>query len=314
MTQDAPLSWLLLIHHFPRDPGSLRVKVWRRLQSVGAIAIKNSVYVLPNSDETREDFEWVLREIQGGSAEAVILEARFVDGMDDREVRALFDAARDADYAALADDARALDAAGREELAPALQRLRKRLSEVEAIDFFGASGRETAAGLIEELAARLAAPVDSPREGERMQQTSLDDLKGKVWVTRRNVHVDRISTAWLIRRFIDPGATFKFTDRRTYAPAAGEIRFDMYEAEFTHEGSRCTFEVLLRHTGIDDPALQRVAEVVHDIDLKENQYAHAETPGIATLIAGISALDDDMARIERGAAMFDDLYQSAKVR
>ena len=130
-----------------------------------------------------------------------------------------------------------------------------------------------------------------------------------MWVTRAGVHIDRIASAWLIRRFIDPEAKFRFVSGRTHQPARGEIRFDMFDAEFTHVGDRCTFEVLLDATRSSDRALRAIAEIVHDIDLKEERYRRAETHGVAALVDGIAlAHPDDDARIDRAAAALDDLY------
>ena len=133
---------------------------------------------------------------------------------------------------------------------------------------------------------------------------------GRTWVTRRGVHVDRIASAWLIRRFIDPEARFKFVSDKGYVPEPGEIRFDMFEAEYTHEGDHCTFEVLLARLCQPEPALQAIAEIVHDIDLKDGKFGREEAAGIKTLIAGIAAAtDDDNRRLERGATVFEDLYK-----
>src|SRR5262249_7009043 len=111
MAENSEPRWLLLIHQVPPKPAYFRVKVWRRLQRLGAVAIKNSVYVLPRTEQTYEDFEWVMREIIEGGGDASICEARFVEGLSDEQVEALFHAARDADYARLAEDLRKLFAA-----------------------------------------------------------------------------------------------------------------------------------------------------------------------------------------------------------
>ncbi|HVG44561.1 MAG TPA: chromate resistance protein ChrB domain-containing protein, partial [Longimicrobium sp.] len=139
-----------------------------------------------------------------------------------------------------------------------------------------------------------------------------EELRGRTWVTRSGVFVDRIASAWLIRRFVDPEAHFRFIGEAKHRPAPDEVRFDMFEAEFTHEGDRCTFEVLLERLGLhDDGALAAVAEVVHDIDLKDGKFGRPETPGIELLLAGIARAEpDDERRIERGAALFDALYAS----
>ena len=238
-------SWLLLIHQLPAKPAYLRVKIWRRLQDLGAVAVKNAVHALPMNEETQEDFEWLLREIQEGGGEAFLCEARLIDGLSDEEVRALFDRARDADYAKVVKDARALakslrpnaKSAALAEFRVQVARLHKRLAEVVAVDFFGAIGRETAEGMIKNLEARL-------NEGEAVTNKTTADsgaspfgtLRNRTWVTRQGVYVDRIASAWLIRRFIDPEARFKFVSGKGYRPYEGELRFDMFEAEFTHEG------------------------------------------------------------------------------
>src|SRR5215468_3059747 len=157
-------SWLLLMHQIPPKPGYLRVKIWRRLQALGAVAIKNSVYALPNNDETREDFEWVLREIVKEGGEATLCEARLIDGLSDEEVQRSFDAARDADYAEIVEAARKLEPelprkgiAGerRFQLEADVARLRRRLTEIGRIDFFAAPSREAAEGRVSDLEARL---------------------------------------------------------------------------------------------------------------------------------------------------------------
>jgi hypothetical protein len=311
--------WLLLIHQIPPRPSYLRVKVGRRLQGLGAVAVKNSVYVLPRSDQATEDFQWVRREIVAGGGEASVCEARFVEGLSDGAVQALFDAAREADYESLAREARRLQAAvarrrqrrsGTKESAPArLARLRKRLGELAAIDFFGASGRGTVEGLLSSVETSLR-PVDDSKQAP---VTPTEELRGRTWVTRSGVHVDRIASAWLIRRFIDPEARFKLVPGHEYSPEPGELRFDMFEGEFTHEGELCTFEVLVRRLGAGDPALRQVAEIVHDIDFKDGRFGRPEAAGIDHLITGIAMRHrEDEARLREGGAAFESLYEYFK--
>jgi hypothetical protein len=307
--------WLLLIHQLPAKPAYPRVKVWRRLQGIGAVAVKATVYALPATAEAQEDFEWLLREITQAGGEAVVCEARFVDGLTDQEVRALFDRARDADYEELAKEVRAVAAAlgddpepeRRAEAKAQLARLKARLAQITAIDFFGADGREAAEGILLEFERRLR-QEEAPPEPTAVAP-GLGELTGRTWVTRTGVHVDRIASAWLIRRFVDPQARFKFVPAKGYVAEPGELRFDMFEAEFTHEGDRCTFEVLLARLGFGEPALRAIAEIVHDIDLKDGKFARAEAEGIRTLIAGIcAAAGADEERLARGGAVFEDLY------
>src|SRR5437016_4242565 len=314
--------WLMLIHQLPPKPDYFRVKVWRRLQRLGAVAIKNSVYVLPKNEQTQEDFQWMLREIVEGGGEASLCEARFVEGLSDDQVEALFQATRGAEYDQIAEEARRLseiplpvsqvEETRRTQLEIDLARLQRRLAEVVAIDFFGAPGREAAEGLVSGVAGR----VRDKRLGKQTMTATVsrrEDFQGKLWVTRKGIHVDRMASAWFIRRFIDSGARFKFVPPKGYKPLPDELRFDMFEAEFTHEGDRCTLEVLIQRTGINDPAVRPIAEIVHDIDLKDSKFGRQETPGIERLIAGIAmAHKDDETRLARGTAVFDDLYEYFK--
>src|SRR5215470_1383248 len=312
-------SWLLLIHQLPAKPAYLRVKIWRRLQGIGAIAVKNAVHALPTSEGTQEDFEWLLREIVEGGGEAFLCETRLIDGLSDEEVRRLFDQARDADYQEIAKDARALikslrpnlklDAINERRVQAA--RLRKRLAEVAEIDFFGAIGREAAERLLRDVETRLIEDVPVEKNVKADPKASaLAMLRNRTWVTRQGVHIDRIGSAWLIRRFIDPDARFKFVSGKGYRPSEGELRFDMFQAEFTHEGDKCTFEVLLDRAALKDPALRAIAEIIHDIDLRDGKYGRDEAVGIRTLIDGIAlTTPDDQERIARGTEVFNNLYE-----
>lgn len=314
---NTPATWLLLIHQIPPKPDYLRVKARRRLQRIGAVAVKNSVYVLPRGDQCLEDFQWVLREIVDVGGKGAICEASFVDGISTPDVEALFQAARDDDFREIADEAAALNDSvksddslveRRPETQATLARLTKRLDDTVAIDFFGAPGRAQAEQIVRALAARLRVQTPSlPQETPTVDEQP----RGKTWVTRQGVRVDRIASAWLIRRFIDPDAVFRFVLEREHRPQAGELRFDMYEGEFTHEGDRCTFEVLCERFGLHQPGLAPLAEIIHDLDLKDGKYGRAEKAGVERMIAGLvagHARDED--RLARGFAFLDDLHAS----
>jgi hypothetical protein len=321
MTECVEGRWLLLIHQIPPKPGYLRVKIWRRLQGLGAVAIKNSVYVIPRTDQTLEDFHWVLEEIVHAGAEASICTASFVEGLTDNQVEALFHEARDADYAQIADEAHgALDAAPSSSVmtdeehansVAVLNRLKKRFTALVNLDFFGAPGREKAAALMRELEERLEVAGKRFAGGkEDREKPGLDQLLGRTWVTRKGVYVDRIGCAWLIRRFIDPAARFRFVSERGYRPRRGEMRFDMFEGEFTHEGGLCTFEVLVNRFFSTDQALLRLSKVVHDIDLKEQKSPRPEAAGMSALLDGMTSMNkSDEDRLERGSILFDNLYE-----
>ncbi len=306
--------WLLLIHQIPPKPAYLRVKVGRRLHRLGALAIKNTVYALPRNDEAHEHFQWVLREIREGGGDATICEARFVDGLRDEDVEKLFNDARNAEYREVAGLAQGLasrirrreDGELRSEVQAELGRLAKRLAEVRETDFFGAPARPAAERALAALEERLKSPGATPAKGPSVRP---EDCRGRTWVTRKGIHIDRMASAWLIRRFIDPEARFLFVPGKGYTPKRGELRFDMFEGEFTHEGDNCTFETLMARMNLKDPALRAIAEIVHDIDLKDGKFRREEASGIDRLVAGICmAHKEDGARLARASAVFEDLY------
>ena len=309
-------GWLLLIHQIPPKPNYFRVKIWRRLQKLGAVAIKNSVYALPSSDQAQEDLNWVLREIVEGGGDASLVDARLIEGLNDEQVKEMFRAARDADYQAVASEARELARTlprkgevaedKRAEMEPSVARLRKRAADIAAIDFFHARSRETVDGLLSELEQRLAFRES---ENEPADAGPVERPRRATWVTRTGIHVDRMASAWLIRRFIDPEAKFKFVGAREYRHKQGELRFDMFDGEYTHKGELCTFEVLLQRSGLDDPALMAIGEIVHDIDVRDEKFQRAETAGVRSQITGVAtAHRADLERIAAATPIFDALY------
>ncbi len=315
-------KWLLLIHQIPPKPGYLRVKIWRRLQSLGAVAIKNSVYVIPRNEQTLEDFQWVLREIVQSGAEASICAANFLDGLSDDQIEAIFQAARQADYAQMIEDAQeALDSAPSagsitpedlQGLDGVLSRLKRRYSAVSSIDFFGAPGREETSRLLD----RIESLLSQVRSGEHAKNTGAEsfDLSayhGRTWVTRKGVYIDRMASAWLIRRFIDPAASFRFVSERSYRSKEGELRFDMFDGEFTHEGDKCTFEVLVERFLINDKAVTKIARIIRELDLKQTPFRIDESAGVLALIDGMAAtVKSDEIRLEKSSTMFNDLYEN----
>jgi hypothetical protein len=300
--------WLLLIHQIPPKPDYFRVKVRRRLERIGAVALKNSVYVLPHRAESLEDFRWLLREIVSEGGEATLCEAGLVEGISHSELEALFRAAREPDYAEIVTAAERLASTPADpgeaaaNLEAELVRLRRQLEAIQTIDYFGAASRAAAERALARLEDRLT-------RGSTAAGKGVDRMRGLTWVTRADVYVDRIASAWLVRRFIDPMAPFKFIGAKIYQPKEGEVRFDMFEAEYTHDGDRCTFETLLMRAGLRDRGLRAVGEIVHDIDLKDAKFGREETPGIAALLRGlVRTYPDDASRLKHGAALFDQLY------
>jgi hypothetical protein len=302
-------DWLLLVHQIPPKPAYLRAKVMRRLVQLGAIPLKKSAYLLPAGDGPLEDFEWLRREIVEQGGDAWILQGSLRAGLTNEEARDAFRRARAAEFAALTEEARVLldrtrnSEPDRDGLTTEWRRLGRRVHAAARVDFFDAPGREELEVLMETIDRTL-------HPAQRPEATAAEALRGRTWMTRPGVKVDRISSAWLIRRFIDPAATFVFADSAGGAPAVDVVRFDTFEGEFTHDGDLCTFEVLLRaSTRPEDPALQAISQIVHDLDLKDDRYQRPETSGIGAMIHGITMRHaDDHRRLAEGATLLDALY------
>jgi hypothetical protein len=306
----------MLMPNLPGKATTQRVRIWRRLQAVGAVAVRPSVYVLPARDECLETFQWIAREIAELGGQTSLCEGRFLDGVTDDEIQRKFVEARTADYAGLAAESRALSKtlqrkrlSGAElaKLDTELTKAKRRFEEIKAVDFYDAPGREGVEGLLAGIERTQLA-----RRGPKTGPSKLEPATrphGATWVTRTGVHVDRIACAWLIRRFIDPAAKLKFVAPKGYEPLAGELRFDMFEAEFTHVGDRCSFEVLLERMRIEDPALVPIAEIVHELDVRDGKFSRAEAAGVHAQIAGVCiAHREDLARIAAAVPLFESLH------
>src|SRR5262245_42814746 len=315
-------EWLLLLYLLPARHAPARVQAWRRLQRLGAVPLKNSAYVLPYSPEAREDFEWIKNDIVSIGGQAMVLTAGAPEAATRDESVQAFQSARADVFAALADDAATLlersspPARGRAKRASAravkqaARRLRERFGDAVRVDFFGAPGRDRVADLLERIEQRSrkgAAVKDA-------EQTTINpkQYRGRTWLTRPRPGVDRMSSAWLIRRFIDPRAKFAFGDPQKPRPR-GAVSFDTFDADFGHQGSHCTFETLCDRFGIRDEGARWIGRIVHDLDLKEDTYREVEGVAVGRLVDGLRQIHrDDRTLLDNGIMTFEALYQSFK--
>ena len=300
----------MLITAVPSKPDYLRVKLRRRVQRLGAVGLKGAVYVLPETPDGLESFQWLRREILADGGEATVCLAQLVDGMSDADVIALFNQDRDAEYQAFVTACRDFEAgwpasaAGDDAVRPTLiaerARLHRRLEEILARDYFIAAHREDAMQAIERIAVLdIAAPKVTTG------QSASAAYHGRTWATRAGVKVDRIASAWLILKRIDPAAKFAFVAQGDPVPK-GSVQFDMFDGEFTHDGDRCTFEVLLDRFAITEQALVTLGQMVHDIDLHDDAFGRPETAGLAAMINGVvSRIASDDERLIEGARLLD---------
>lgn len=298
-------GWLLLLLSLPPRPSSLRVRAWRRLRVLGAVPLKSGAYLLPDSTERYEQFQWLAQEIQRDGGEATLLRVDRIENMKQPDVVRLFQEVRNQEYAGLAERYRKLLKGRRPRLDEELARLAREMDRITEIDFFEAPGRREVERAREAVEQRTAA--GRARPAGAAPPLDLEALKGRRWVTRPRPHVDRIASAWLIKRFVDPEAEFIFAPPDQIPGDA--IPFDMAGADFGHHGEDCTFETLLRRAGLRDRKLAILAEIVHEADLKDQKFAREEARGIDLALRSLlSAIKDDHEALAHGLILFDGLY------
>ena len=302
----------------PSEPSNLRVRTWRRLQHLGAVAIKQAVYVLPDSPGAREDFQWLKTEIESAGGQASVFAADSIDSWSDDSLIQEFRASRQRAYAEIAAEvevvlrrvaSRRKTTTWRTATARVVDAFRERVAGIDRVDFFGSAGRDRVVTLVEQLAAdetRTAGPSARDTSAGTSQKTP----RAALWVTRPRPGVDRMASAWLIRRFIDSKARFAFASDPAAAPDAA-IPFDMFGVEFSHHGEHCTFETLCERFGIVDSGVKKIAAIVHDLDLKDGRFGASEAPTIGQLVDGLQlSTGEDDELLERGVTLFDALHRS----
>jgi hypothetical protein len=310
------VEWMAFSYSLPAKSGSsTRVTLWRQLRRLGAVSPAGSLYLLPAGDEAVEAFQWMTEEVRQAGGDALALRASRFDGLGDAQLIGLFNAARGAEYAELDEQAAALEQTVRaamepkeqDKIAEALARLRRRHAEIARVDYFGCPAGQA-------LAARLARIEMALRSGEEsppaVAPASREEYQARRWVSRSRPHVDRLACAWMIRRFINPDAQIRYAT----TPEPDEVPFDMAEGGFGHQGNLCTFETMLLAFGLDDPALRGLAEIVHEIDLRDGRYLRPETAGIDAVLRGWQRAGLTDAELERrGVALFEALYAARLV-
>ena len=290
-----------------------RVKFWRRLKKFGTIQLKNSTYVLPDEPVHYERFQWIAKEIVDTGGEATLVRVKDIEGMPYAAVVALFNDARSRDYDELVEPFNLLikDTKTRKKLPEAfanqLQKLRQRFEEIRGIDYFESSRGEDLHRLLQK-AESVGPPIKRPETKNRLRA---EDYRSKLWITRPRPEIDRVGSAWLIRKFIDPDAKFVFANTPAETPEA--IPYDMFEVEFSHHGDCCTFETLIERFGIRDRAVRRLAELIHDADLEDDKFHRLEGFGVEKIFKGLAKQGlTDHEILSKGFECFEALYAQFK--
>ncbi len=319
-------GWLLFFYSAPSKPVSNRMKIWRKLIGAGAVQMKGAVYILPFSDDNYEFFQWLVSEVAGMKGDAAFVRIEKMDSMKDEEIIALFNRQREESYKiigkAVEDIERRLNSIRKganarniKGLSGQFNKLLKEFDEIKRIDFFSSREGGALSGRMKHVQTEIKdlSGVETEKGSPAtVIRKAVDDYQGKVWITRKRPFIDRMASAWLIKRFIDKNAAFDFVDEKDQETIGkGHVTFDIRGGEFTHVGDMCTFEVLVRVFGLKDKALKKIAEIVHDLDMKDEKYNSAEAKGLEDILSGIrKTAKDDMEALERGMVVFEMLYIS----
>jgi hypothetical protein len=315
------MRWLTLLMTLPPTPTRHRVGVWRKLQRMGAVRLRGSAWILPANEETTELFQWLVQEVQTFRGEATLLHVDRIENMPEEQVRALFHTARAAEYQAVMQGCREILSQLDRDLAKhrgsvaqlrgKLDALKRELDRIRTIDYVRTPQGDRARTLWETTAKRLRTTETRPRAAVGGRHRSALPPRGSAWVTRPRPHIDRIASAWLIKRFCDPDAKFAFADAADAARKG--IPFDVLGADFGHHGEDCTFETLIKRFGLKDRRVRGIAEIVHEADLHDGKFTRPEATGLDLAIKGLAAgTQDDHELLERGMAIFDGLYSVLK--
>jgi len=308
------MDWLLFVHSLPGQNGALRISTWRSLQAVGAGSLRDGVSVLPDRPEFADALGRLQRDIQTSGGTAHVLRVPGASEAADAELRVLFNRAKD--YATIvADVERTLSGLGHSSESEARRNARqhaRELTRIEASDFFGSDGRDRAQVLVASLSDAITkrfSPDEPVAVIAPIPQLSAEAYRKRVWVTRSHMWVDRVACAWLIRRFVDPDATFRWLDDVREAPADA-VGFDYDGAAFTHVGDLTTFEAIAASFGLrEHPALARIGGIVHALDI--GGPAVPEAPGFEAVLAGMrDRARDDAELLEKMGAVLDALHDA----
>jgi hypothetical protein len=313
MSDKTPGSWLFLLFNLPAKQSSDRVKIWRRLKKFGSVQLKTSTYVLPDEPVHYERFQWLAKEIVDTGGEATLVRVKDIEGMPHAAIVAMFNDARARDYDELFEPLNLLikDSKARkqspETFSNQLQKLRQRFQEIRDVDYFKSSRGEDLQRHLQKPEA-LESPSTRPETKVRLRA---EDYRGKTWITRPRPEIDRVGSAWLIRKFIDPSAKFVFANTPADFPKA--IPYDMFEVDLSHHGDYCTFETLIQRFGIRDRAVLRLAELIHDADVEDDKFRRVEGFGVEQIFKGWAKQGlSDQEILAKGFECFDALYAQFK--
>jgi hypothetical protein len=308
-------KWILFSYSVPAANAKARMRIWRRISTCGAVQLKTGLQILPNRDDLLESITWLIGEVNTLGGEAIAIQCARIEGMDDEQIEKLFQAQIDQEFLQIQAEARELLAApipaegGDQvnEFLPFLRKLRKRCESLQGRDFFPSGAAVKTLALLDSASEKLRRTESvSPL----VASYNRAGYQGRTWVTRIHPYIDRLSSAWLVRRFIDALAQFRFLEPGEKAEIEkGEVPFDIAGAEFSHQGELITFEVMARGFDLLDPAIIKISALIKAIDIQESAILPDDAALLKNLLDGLIAIStSDHQLLDRTLLLFDALY------
>jgi hypothetical protein len=318
-------GWLLFFYSVPSKPVSNRVRIWRRLAKAGAIQFKGAVYILPFCDEHYEFFQWLVSEVTSMKGDAAFVRVENIETMKSSEIISLFNLQREKDYTLLMKKIEEIErkinsvrkgggTQNNKKLSDQMSRIKREFEGIQAVDFFSSKAGENLKRSIKTLESMLKgmSMIEIKEQRITLTQKRPEEYRNRTWATRKKPFIDRMASAWLIRKFIDVKADFKFIEERDLDTLPEKtVAFDIRGGEFTHVGDMCTFEVTMKSFGLRDKTLKKIAEIVHELDIKDEKYKNSEAKGVEEILTGLrKSAKNDTELLEKGMNIFEMLYVS----
>ena len=308
-------KWILFSYSVPAANAKARMRVWRRIAACGAVQLKTGLQILPNRDDLFESITWLIGEVNTLGGEAIAIQCSRIEGMENDQIEKLFQNQIDQEFLQVQTEARELSAASShpltdekvKECSLALRKLRKRYDSLQSRDFFPSGSAAKTIAILDTASEKLRGRGNVPAPAVILDRSI---YQGRTWVTRAHPYIDRLSSAWLISRFVDTKARFRFfKPGEKAALEKGEIPFDIAGAEFSHQGELITFEVMARRFGLLDPAVLKIGELVRFIDIQEEATLPDDAGLLKNLLDGlITVSTGDHELLDRALLIFDALY------
>ena len=322
---DANLSWLIFFYTLPSKPVRNRMTVWRKLLKAGALPFKGSVYILPYTEEHHEFLTWLVSEVVSLNGKGSFVRVDKIETVDNQQIISLFNQERESDYHHILKEFDEIErkitstriggaSQDKKNITNQIRKCQRDFEDIRRIDFFISKRGLEVGKRLERIVETLngLSGNETKKHAGAIAAACIEDYQDKIWATRQKPFVDRFASAWLIKKFIDKNATFIFIDEKEFNTMDKDvISFDIRGGRFTHAGDLCTFEVLMKSFALKDKTLRKIAEIVHELDLKDDKFRAPEAKGIEEILSGMrKTVKDDHEALEKGMFIFEMLHIS----